>query len=317
MGAFWFHGLAMRAAWTQSQHPTLGLPEFDLAGERRSDPATLLCAAASSKVSVVLKSLGTTLDGLSWAEVQRRRQEFGFNEISRAQPAQGPIRVLSAFKSSFISLLAVLGAVALFDNDYKAALLLAAAVLYCALAAYLQECRLEASAERPESNAHLMIKVTRSRARRPGDGPRTWEAVRALERHGQIEIPARDLVPGDIVDLSADTVVPADVRIVLCRDFFVDESALTRQAIPVKKSESIVERSGTIGHTTGSLPCDPPSLPNICFSGTTVVSGNATAVVLATGELTYSRSPARELASRRPVTGLRPGGGSQYARGKM
>ena len=78
---------------------------FEQFGRELSGSATVLHDDACGKVSVLLKSLGTTLDGLSSGDVRRRRSEFGFNEVAHERPPRWYVRLLRAFNNPFIALL--------------------------------------------------------------------------------------------------------------------------------------------------------------------------------------------------------------------
>jgi magnesium-transporting ATPase (P-type) len=100
----------------------------------------------------------------------------------------------------------------------------------------------------------------------------------AVVREGrEEEVPLKQLVPGDIVKLCAGDMVPADVRLVASRDLFVAQAALTGESLPVEKLDARESREGI----------SPLELANVCFLGTSVESGSATAVVAATGGQTY------------------------------
>src|SRR6202011_5535453 len=118
------------------------------------------------------------------------------------------------------------------------------------------------------------------------------------------EVPIRELVPGDLVRMSAGDLVPADVRLVSSRDLFVSQAALTGEALPVEKYDtlgSVVEKSANgQGHEAEGLL----DLANICFLGTNVVSGTATAVVVATGPRTYFGSLANSIVGQSAQTRL-------------
>ncbi|MEQ1669121.1 MAG: HAD-IC family P-type ATPase, partial [Sulfuriferula sp.] len=91
------------------------------------------------------------------------------------------------------------------------------------------------------------------------------------------EIPIKDLVPGDIVLLSAGDMIPADCRVLFAKDLFISQSAMTGEALPVEKFAQL------------SSPAidNPLDLDNILFMGTNVISGSATVLVIATGKQTY------------------------------
>jgi Mg2+-importing ATPase len=111
------------------------------------------------------------------------------------------------------------------------------------------------------------------------------------------EIPLRDLVPGDMINLAAGDMIPGDVRLLTSKDLFVSQGSLTGESLPVEKiqdPESKVESS-------------PTELMNTCFMGTSVESGTATAVVVTTGLQTYLGSMAHSITEDRPQTSFDQG----------
>jgi P-type Mg2+ transporter len=106
-----------------------------------------------------------------------------------------------------------------------------------------------------------MVRTTATVLRRTGD----TEQV--------LEVPIEELVPGDLVRLSAGDLVPADLRVLAAKDLYLNEASLTGEAMPVEKSAVAID----------SQRDAPTDLPNICFMGSNVLSGAATAVVVQTG----------------------------------
>jgi len=108
----------------------------------------------------------------------------------------------------------------------------------------------------------------------------------ALDRQAS-DIPTAELVPGDIVRLSAGDLVPADLRLLETRDLFVTQSALTGEAMPVEKfePERKLRPPGTL--PPEGLPVAVLDSPHLLFMGSSIVSGTGKAVVLATGNHTY------------------------------
>ena len=112
-------------------------------------------------------------------------------------------------------------------------------------------------------------------------------------RNGEArEIPISQLVPGDIVQLSAGDMIPADVRLISAKDLFIIQATLTGESMPVEKMEAPDTRQG-VGLLERS---------NACFLGTSVESGTAKAVVIATGSHTYFGHIARSLAGQQEET---------------
>jgi P-type Mg2+ transporter len=106
------------------------------------------------------------------------------------------------------------------------------------------------------------------------------------------EVPLHDLVPGDIVKLSAGDMIPGDVRLIAAKDLFIIQATLTGESLPVEK------------HDTPDTRPDVASIEhsNICFLGTSVESGAATAVIVATGTQTYFGKMAASLAGQQTET---------------
>ena len=112
---------------------------------------------------------------------------------------------------------------------------------------------------------------------------------------GFVEIPLDQLVPGDTVRLSAGDMIPADLRLLTARDLFVNQSALTGESMPVAKRADV-----------GAAE-DPFGLCNICFMGSNVISGFATAVVVHTGQQTYFGQLAGSIVGTRVLTSFDKG----------
>ena len=119
-----------------------------------------------------------------------------------------------------------------------------------------------------------------------------------LVRDGkESEVPLKMLVPGDIIRLAAGDMVPADVRVLSAKDLFLNQSALTGESLPVERKAA-------------SLSSDiqnPLELVNICFMGSNVESGSATAVVVHTGDQTYFGSLAASIVGQRVLTSFDKG----------
>ncbi len=111
------------------------------------------------------------------------------------------------------------------------------------------------------------------------------------------EISLKELVPGDIVMLSAGDMVPADVRLISAKDLHVNQATLTGESLPVEKS----------GAQTRDISQNLFEMPSICFLGSNVEIGSATAVVVATGSNTYFGSLATSIVGERELTSFDKG----------
>jgi Mg2+-importing ATPase len=142
---------------------------------------------------------------------------------------------------------------------------------------FVQEARADAAAEKLKA----MINVTGT-----------------VMRAGQeVEIPLKKLVPGDVVVLSAGDMIPADVRLVSANDLFISQATLTGESLPVEKVAAREARAGI----------SPLEFANVCFLGTSVESGAATAVILATGARTYFGSMAGSMVGEPEQTSFDKG----------
>ncbi|WP_156257284.1 HAD-IC family P-type ATPase, partial [Sandarakinorhabdus oryzae] len=112
----------------------------------------------------------------------------------------------------------------------------------------------------------------------------------------------REIVAGDIVRLSAGDMIPADVRLIESRDLFVSQAVLTGEAIPVEKYDTLGSVAEKSAASVASSEMNALDMPNVCFMGTNVVSGTATALVVATGARTYFGSLAKAIVGSRAQT---------------
>ena len=240
--------------------------------------------AAARDVSEVLASLGTTPDGLDRVKALVRLDRHGFNEIASEKPPRWYVQFLHAFHVPFNYLLLTLAGVAFFTEDYKAAIVISVMVALSGSMRFWQEFRSGRAAER----LRALVRTTATVCR-PDSKPE--------------EVPIRDLVPGEVVHLSAGDLIPADVRLLSAKDLFVSQAALTGESIPVEKADVPAAEARRL-LDAHAAPLDVPSL---CFLGTTVVSGTAKAVVVATGDRTYLGSLARHLVGRRADTAFDKG----------
>jgi len=230
--------------------------------------ASSLLQAAREEPAALLARFGSHAEGLSAAEVAARLRRFGPNEVSPEKPLPAWLHLWQCYKNPFNLLLTVLAAVSFLGGDVKATTVIVVMVLLSTLVRFIQEGRSHRAAEalrRMVSNAATVIR--RGPSRPSAEGP-----FAATHR----EIPVRQLVPGDQVVLSAGDMIPADCRLLAARDLFVAQSAMTGESMPVKKFvDRCVDAVGPLDQC------------NLAFMGTNVVSGSATALVIATGRRTY------------------------------
>jgi P-type Mg2+ transporter len=214
----------------------------------------------------VLRRLATRAEGLAEEEAAARRERFGPNVVA-GDPRHDRLRLfLRACLNPLVLLLAVLAIVSAATGDVRAAIVMVAMIVLGVALRFAQEARADAAAEKLRAMIHVTATVLRSG--RP------------------VEEPLAQLVPGDVVQLSAGDMIPADVRILTCRDLFIAQASLTGESLPVEKFETPGDRGGD----------NPLELTNLCFLGTAAESGTATAVVVETGPRTYLGAIASTLA---------------------
>jgi P-type Mg2+ transporter len=233
--------------------------------------------AARKDGDALLLDLGTSLTGLTQAEAQERARAVGPNEIAQERKQGWPSRLLRITRNPLVILLSTLSAVSFITGDARAGYVMALMVCLSVGLRFFQEARADAAAEKLKAMIHVTATVLRDGVAR--------------------ELPLRDLVPGDIVKLAAGDMIPGDVRLLSLKDLFVSQGSLTGESLPVEKFCHLET-------DTASLPTE---LNNTCFMGTSVESGTATAVVIATGVRTYLGSMARSITGERVQTSFDAG----------
>ncbi len=244
--------------------------------------------AAKADKDGYLSILDSKETGLSFIEVQNKQRQFGLNEIAHEKAPAWYIQFLQAFLNPFIGVLIVIAIISLItdvliispkDRDYKTITVVGIMVFLSSFLRFWQEFRSNKAAEQLKG----MVKTT---------------ALILREAVGKKEIDIKEIVPGDIVFLSAGDMIPADCRIIQSKDLFVSQSMLTGEALPVEKREFKIENAESKS---------PLELENICFMGTNVVSGSAMAIAVTTGNQTYFGSISKSLTGKRAETSFDKG----------
>lgn len=263
----------------------------------------ILVEVATQDVNSALKLLETTQDGLSKQEASRRLSLYGPNEIAHNKTLPWYIQFLLAFKNPFIFVLLALGALSFFTDDIQGTIVVSVMVLLSATIRFLQEFRSQKAADKLKA----MVRTTASVFRIDGFVHET-KNVTNLNRNYTTEIPIEELVPGDIISLSAGDIVPADVRILSAKDLFVNQSSLTGEALPVEKYENCYHTENKhILPKNMKKNYNPLDMENLCFMGTNIVSGSAKAVVVSTSTDTYFGSLAKKVIGKRAETNFDKG----------
>ena len=253
--------------------------------------AVLLHAAVAQEAfqtnDALLASLDTTLTGLDEEQIEDRLNRDGSNEVSHEKPPHWSRQLLRTFKNPFIIVLLILAVVQVFitPDDLSGPIIIAVMVSISVLLSFSQEYRSSRAAE----NLKAMVRNTATVTRRASDG-----------HSERIEVPVSELVAGDIVHLAAGDMVPADMRLLTAKDLFISQAILTGESLPVEKlAPTAVQIEQHKQHTTHESLLD---LTTVCYMGTNVVSGTASAVVVSTGSRTYLGSIARTITGQRVQT---------------
>ena len=234
--------------------------------------------------------LTSARQGLTAEQVEERQDQFGLNEISHDRPPTWYSQLAWSFITPFNGVLFAVSVVSLFtdvifaapeDRSFRTIIVLMTMVLLSTLLRFWQEFRSNKAAEELKA----MVRSTTAVLRADSERPR--------------EIPIAELVPGDIVQLAAGDMIPADVRILTAKDLFVSQAMLTGESIPVEKHPLPIGAKTTAADRGARGPLDQET---ICFMGSNVVSGTASAVVAVTGDATYFGAVAKAIAGARPLT---------------
>jgi len=234
-----------------------------------------------------LERLEAVRSGLSEPQVEARQEQYGRNEVTHEKPPTWWQQLFHAFLTPFNGVLFAVSIVSLFsdvifvapeDRSFRTIIVLGSMVLLSTLLRFWQEFRSNKAAEELKAMVSSTTAVLRAGMSRPQ------------------ETPISALVPGDILYLSAGDMVPADVRLLTAKDLFVSQAMLTGESIPLEKHPVLPVGKNAI--QAGSAL----ELEAACFMGTNVVSGTATAVVVATGDATYFGAMARDIVGARPLT---------------
>lgn len=236
-----------------------------------------LSAINTATEDAVFQQFNTSIKGLSDREAVLRLAKYGYNETARKKRVPIPLQILSKFLNPLVVVLVIIGAFSLFFSEKISALLVLFMILISVFLSFIQEYRSGKEAEKLREMVRLTCLVHR------GGKPR--------------EIKISQIVPGDIIELSAGDMVPADLRIVSSKDLFVSQAALTGEAFPIEKFSQGAE-------TKTGLPSE---MSRIAFMGSSIVSGTALGVVVKTGLNTQFGELSRKLATIRVETSFDKG----------
>lgn len=266
------------------------------------DVVDLLLRLGKSEPLTSLHTLISSESGLSIDEVVLRTKKYGKNIVAHSKPPAWWVQLVKAFINPFTIILLIIGItsfitdVVLVDgrSDWTKVILLTTMITLSGSLRFWQEFRSQKAAEKLKALIQNKALVTR----RSTDG---------IQDGNKSEIAVSELVPGDIVHLSAGDMIPADMRLLSSDDFFVSQSSLTGESIPVEKFALPVTTYERVEAQKDIDTNNPLELNTLCFLGTSVVSGYATGIVAVTGDRTYFGSLAQNIIGERAPTSFDKG----------
>ncbi len=198
------------------------------------------------------KELQTNANGITDSEAEKRTELYGLNRLKPKKKADSFTLLIAQFKSPIIIILIFAVILSIFLGDTTDAVIILTIISISGILGFWQE--------KGAANAvQKLLEIVQIKSE-------------VLRNSQEKEIPLEEIVPGDIIILSAGSVVPGDSLIISSKDLFIDESTLTGETFPVEKSVSVLNKDTALSQRTNTL-----------FMGTHIVSGNGKAVVVKTG----------------------------------
>ena len=232
--------------------------------------------------------------GLGIHDVERRQRKFGANIVEHEERTNPTKLFITAFINPFIGILTALVIISFIldvylaepgEQDWTTIIIITTMVIFSAILRFVQELKAGRSSD-------ALLKMVTNTC-----------YVERSTREESGEIPVEKLVPGDLVLLSAGDMIPADIRIVESKDFFVSQSSLTGESDSIEKTPMTDMPTDNEEDASGSVI----DLQNLAFMGSNVVSGTAKGIVFATGNQTYLGSIAKSIAGHRAETAFDKG----------
>lgn len=254
-----------RSTWLRRPNSSLGIAELE--------PADIW----SEPVGGLFSRLTTSPSGLASDAAVARIIEFGRNDAAATKQVPLWLQFLARFRNPLVIILLVASGLSAASGDVASFLIVVSIVTVSISLDFIQESRAQSAVEALRRSVAVTARVLR-------DGK-------------PCDLPVDQVVPGDIVELIAGDLVPADGRLIASRDLFVNEALLTGEAYPAEKS--------IIDLPTASI--SPAGAVNAVFAGTSVISGTASVLICRTGSRTTLGALASSLAEKPPATSFTVG----------
>jgi Mg2+-importing ATPase len=221
----------------------------------------------------VLARLNTSQYGLTSQEAENRLKTYGRNELARRRRRTGLFELLIHFRNPLVLILLIAGLISGLTGDVRDAAIIFFIVVVSVVLDVYQESKAQNAAEALRKRVATTATVLRDSVKK--------------------DVALSEVVPGDIVYLSAGDMVPADARLINVKDLNINQAALTGESLPVEKTETL---------SKGAKSAELTEWNNYVFFGTSVASGTATAVVVNTGTSTEFGKISKKLVARMPQT---------------
>lgn len=229
----------------------------------------------------IYSELDTDKEGLSDEAVAEKIEKYGLNQLTHEKSVPWYKQLIKSFIDPFTLVLMTLAVISFITDvllsppesrSFKTVIVISTLVAISGFLKFSQEYRSNKAADKLKTLISSTSDILRKKS-------------------GIQEIDVENIVPGDIISLAAGDIIPADLRLIVSNDLLVSESSLTGESEPVEKVASPLN---SISDDTGVT-----ELSNICLLGTTIASGSATGIVLATGDATYFSSIASSIVTQK------------------
>ena len=224
----------------------------------------------------VLKEYNTSENGITENKVTELLEKNGPNVVVKNEKKSRLYFLFNSFKDKFIIILIVLAVINYFLSDALSTYIILGIAVISALIRYFQDYSVY------KFNQELKAKM--------------YTTTNVVRGGKEKEIRVEKVVPGDIVHLSAGSMIPADIMLIDSKDLFVNQSVFTGESVPVEKVAQSTNDAKEIF-----------SISNVCLMGSSVVSGGATGVVIDTGFTTYLGRMSKEVETKKEPTNFEKG----------
>ena len=245
----------------------------------------------------VLRKLKTDFDtGLDDEDVAYCHDRYGYNEIENTEKNTWYKRLYESFITPFTIVLFIIIAISFFtdyyfapknEKDLTSVIVISVMVFLSGILDFIQDTKSDKASEKLKA----MIRTTTT----------------VVRNNKRVDIPLSEVVPGDIVVLSAGSIIPADLRILQAKDLYISQSSLTGESAPVEKYDKNMCLLKDKEKEINIKEISPLELNNLCFMGTNVISGSGIGVVVSIGSETYFGNLAKSISHKKVETNFDKG----------